>query len=100
MKTKLMLVALLASASLAQAGPPITPAKIKRPLHLSQVTSIFARSEPTTPAQPASAAAPAAGGATGTVSTQTAAPVAASPVSKKVHVRTFLNHPVTAPGPK
>jgi anti-sigma factor RsiW len=83
MKTKLMLAALLASAALAQAGPTMTPAKSKAPLHLSQVKSIFRRSEPSAPVQQAS----------------TGAPIA-SPVSKKVHVKTFLNHPVTAPGPK
>jgi len=108
MKTKLMLAALLAFASLAQAGPPITPAKIKRPLHLSQVTSIFPRAEPTAPApqasvpvqqgsasaQQASAGVPSSAGAA-----STAAPVT-SPVSRKVHLNTFLNHPKTAPGPK
>lgn len=108
MKTKLMLAALLASASMAQAGPPITPAKIKRPLHLSQVTSIFPRSEPKAPApqasvpvqqgsaaaQQASAGVPSSAGATSTV-----APVT-STVSRKVHLNTFLNHPKTAPGPK
>lgn len=101
MKTKLMLAALLASASLAQAGPPMTPAKIKRPLRLSQVTSIFRHSEPSAPVQQAgaptqqtSAGVPSAGGATSTV-----APVPV-PVSKKVHLNTFLNHPKTAPGPK
>lgn len=115
MKMKLMLAAILVSASLVQAGPPITPAKIKRPLHLSQVTSIFRRSEPSVPAQQASvpaqqasapvqqsgaavqqgsAAVPSAG-----IDTGAAAPVAA-PVSRKVHLNTFLNHPKTAPGPK
>ncbi len=94
MKTKLMLTALLAFASLAQAGPPMTPAKIKRPLRLSQVTSIFAPSAPSAPVQPATASVPSAGGATTTV-----APVEA-PVSKKVHLNTFLNHPVGSAGPK
>ena len=94
MKTKLMLAALLASASLTQAGPPMTPAKIKRPLRLSQVTSIFAPSAPSAPVQQASAAVPSAGGATTTV-----VPVEA-PVSKKVHLNTFLNHPVGSAGPK
>ncbi len=116
MKTKLMFAALLASASLVQAGPPITPAKIKRPLHLSQVTSIFRRSEPSVTAQQAgvpaqqasapvqqkssaavqqgSAAVPSAAG-----DTSTAVPVT-SPVSRKVHLNTFRNHPKTAPGPK
>lgn len=87
MKTILTLAALLASASLIQAGPAITPAKVKRPLQISQVKSLFHRSQPSVTS---------AGGATGTASTTTAA---VSPVSKKVHVRTFLNHPVTAPGP-
>ena len=103
MKTTLMLAALLAFASMAQAGPPMTPAKTKAPLHLSQVKSIFHRSEPiasvqqtSVPAQKAAAGVPSAGGAT---STATAEPIT-SPVSKKVHVRTFLNHPITAPGPK
>ena len=115
MTTKLMLAALLAFASLAQAGPPITPAKIKRPLHLSQVTSIFPRSEPTAPAPQASvpvqkgsaavkqASASAQQSAAAVPSTaeatSTAAPVT-SPVSRKVHLNTFLNHPKTAPGPK
>ncbi|MHB1080497.1 MAG: hypothetical protein ACYC67_13920 [Prosthecobacter sp.] len=94
MKTKLMFAALLAFASLAQAGPPMTPAKIKRPLRLSQVTSIFAPSAPSAPVQPVSAGVPSAGSATSTI-----APVEA-PVSKKVHLNTFLNHPKTAPGPK
>ena len=110
MKTKLMLAALLAFASLAQAGPPITPAKIKRPLHLSQVTSIFPRAEPTAPApapqasvpvqkgnaavKQASASAPSSEGANNTAAPET------SPVSRKVHLNTFLNHPKTAPGPK
>ncbi len=108
MKTKLMLAALLAFASLAQAGPPITPAKIKRPLHLSQVTSIFPRSEPKAPAPQASvpvqkgsaavkqatAAVPSTAEATSTAAPET------SPVSRKVHLNTFLNHPKTAPGPK
>ena len=113
MKTKLMFAALLASAALAQAGPPISPAKVKRPLRLSMVTSIFHRSEPSAPvqqtsvpaqkaaapAQKATAGVPSAGGATSTAVPSTAEPIP-SPVSKKVHVRTFLNHPVTAPGPK
>ena len=115
MKTKLMLAALLAFASLAQAGPPITPAKIKRPLHISQVTSIFPRAEPTAPAPQANV--PVQKGSTevkqkgasaqqantvvpSTVeATSTAAPVS-SPVSRKVHLNTFLNHPKTAAGPK
>ncbi len=104
MKTKLMLVALLASASMAQAGPPISPAKVKQPLRLSQVTSIFHRSEPIAPVQPAPspgkhANAGVSSGATSTVTPSAVEPVP-SPVSKKVHVRTFLNHPITAPGPK
>lgn len=94
MKTKLMLASLLAFASLAQAGPPMTPAKIKKPLHISQVTSIFKHHEPSVPAEPASAGVSSAGSAT-----STAAPVEA-PVSKKVHLNTFLNHPKTAAGPK
>ncbi len=105
MKTKLTLAALLASASLTLAGPPITPAKIKRPLHISQVTSIFRPSEPTAPVQHAST-----GGANTAVAprstststtTTTVAPIE-SPVvvSRKVHLNTFLNHPVSAPGPK
>ena len=110
MKTKLMLAALLAFASMAQAGPPMTPAKIKRPLHLSQVTSIFPRSEPVAPVPQASAPVHQAGSSDQKASasvqqvsaaeaTSTAAPITA-PVSKKVHLNTFLNHPKTAPGPK
>jgi|GEM_PF-1032446 len=124
MKTKLMLVALLASASMAQAGPPITPAKIKRPLPFSQITSIFPRSEPTAPVQQASApvqqgsaavhkasasvqqaSAPAQKGSAAVKqvsaesATSTETPIT-SPVSRKVHLNTFLNHPKTAPGPK
>ena len=103
MKTKLMLAALLASASMAQAGPPITPAKIKRPLRLSQVTSIFPRSEPKAPAQQASApvqqGSAAVQQASAGVSASTAAPVTV-PVSKKVHLNTFLNHPTASAGPK
>ncbi|MFC5456223.1 hypothetical protein [Prosthecobacter fluviatilis] len=76
MKTKLMLVVVLASAAVAQATPPITPAKAKAPLHLSQVKGVFHRI-----AQKPSAAPVAANG-------QKVA--AASP---------FLNHPETAPGP-
>ena len=115
MKTKLMLVALLASASMAQAGPPITPAKIKRPLPFSQITSIFPRAEPTAPApqasvpvqkgsaavkqtgasaQQATAGVPSSVEATNTAASET------SPVSRKVHLNTFLNHPKTAAGPK
>lgn len=110
MKTKLMLAALLASASMALAGPPMTPAKIKRPLHLSQITSIFPRSEPKAPAQQASvpvqqgsadvkqASAPVQK-ASAEGATSTAAPVT-TPVSKKVHLNTFLNHPTASAGPK
>lgn len=95
MKTKLMLATMLAYASIAQAGPPISPAKIKKPLHLSQVKSLFRKSEPSAPEPQATACTATAGAAS------TAAPsAAASASSKKVHVRPFLNHPVTAPGPK
>lgn len=102
MKTKLMLAATLASISIAQAGPPITPAKIKKPLHISQVKSIFHHSEPVVPAATAapvqkdSTAAQQAG--SGAVTS--AAEPAPQPVSRKVHLNTFLNHPTSAPGPK
>lgn len=102
MKTNLILAALLASAALVQAGPPITPAKIKKPLHISQVKSIFPHAEPAVPAAPAAPVHKdgattqqvSAGGAT------TAAEPVPQPVSKKVHLNTFLNHPKTSPGPK
>jgi len=96
MKTKLMLAAMLASISIAQAGPPITPAKIKKPLHISQVKSIFHHSEPTAPVQKDSASVQ-QNGAEGAANTTEAA---TKPVSKKVHLNTFPNHPTSAPGPK
>ncbi|MBB5032841.1 hypothetical protein [Prosthecobacter vanneervenii] len=98
MKTTLMVAALLASMSMAQAGPPITPAKIKKPLHLSQVKSIFRQPEPAVPAAPVTTVQKdGATTAAGAVSTTEPAP---QPVSKKVHLNTFLNHPSSAPGPK
>lgn len=96
MKMKLMLAALLASASLAQAGPAISPAKIKRPLRISQIKSIFHHSEPSAPARQASVPVQQAGAGG---NSSTAAPVP-SPVSKKVHLNPFPNHPVGSAGPK
>ena len=76
MKTKLMLVVVLASAAVAQATPPITPAKAKAPLHLSQLKGVFHR----------------------VAQKPSAAPVAAN--AHKVAAATpFPNHPETAPGP-
>lgn len=102
MKTTLMVAALLASMSMAQAGPPITPAKIKKPLHLSQVKSIFRQPEPAVPAAPVTTVQK--DGATAqqasVAGAATAAEPAPQPVSRKVHLNTFLNHPSSAPGPK
>jgi len=98
MKTNLMLIALLASASLVQAGPPITPAKVKRPLHISQIKSIFPHSEPSVPAQSHEGAS-SAGTATSPVVPSAEIPDTGA-ASKKVHLNTFLNHPKTAAGPK
>jgi hypothetical protein len=116
MKMKLMIAAILASASMAHAGPPITPAKIKKPLHLSQVKSIFPHAEPTVPAQKETApvqkesASVKKGSKAGTPAQQASTSVqqadsgtsepTAAPVSRKVHLNTFLNHPSSAPGPK
>lgn len=93
MKTKLMLIALLGSAAIAQAGPPISPAKVKKPLHISQINGIFHHTEPSASAQP---------GSTGEASSGGAAPVdavPAAPAKPRAKLRPFLNHPVTAPGP-
>jgi hypothetical protein len=98
MKTKLMLAALLASAAITQASPPISPAKIKKPLRISQITSIFPQAPPSAPAQPASAGTGGAASSNAGASS-TAAPVAEPKISKRAKARTFLNHPVTAPGP-
>jgi len=98
MKTTLMLAALLTSVSMVQAGPPITPAKVKKPLHISQVKSIFHHSEPAVPAAPAAPVHK--GGASTAAGDASTAEPAPQPVSKKVHLNTFPNHPVTAPGPK
>ncbi|WP_395751563.1 hypothetical protein [Prosthecobacter sp.] len=98
MKTKLMFATLLAFAAIAQAGPPISPAKIKKPLHISQIKSIFPQAPPSAPVQPA----PAGGAATtttGAAASSAAAPVAEPKISKRAKLRTFLNHPITAPGP-
>lgn len=76
MKTKLMLVALLASAAFAQATPAITPAKAKAPLHLGSVKGVFHR----------------------IAQKPSAAPVAPSG-QKVVAAGPFLNHPDSAPGP-
>lgn len=76
MKTKLMLIALLGSAAVAQATPAITPAKVKAPHHISHVKGVFHKI-----AQKSSAA-PVAHGSQNVV--------AAGP---------FLNHPDSAPGP-
>lgn len=123
MKTKLVIAAILASASMAQAGPPMTPAKIKKPLHLSQVKSIFPHAEPSVPAPKESApvskesataqkesASAKKGSKAGTPAQQASTSVqqadsgtsepTAAPVSRKVHLNTFLNHPSSAPGPK
>lgn len=116
MKTKLMLAALLAAASIAQAGPPMTPAKVKnQPLHISQIKGIFSRSQSSAPvpqqgATTAAAAtsnaktaatsnAKAAASAASAAVPSAPAPIVTKPAVKKVHVTTFLNHPVTAPGP-
>lgn len=99
MKTKLMLVSLLASASLVQAGPPITPAKVKRPLHISQIKSIFPHAEPSAPVQKTHEGASSAASATSPVVPSAETPDTGA-ASKKVHLNTFLNHPKTAPGPK
>jgi hypothetical protein len=76
MKTKLMLVALVASATFAQATPAITPAKTKAPLHISNVKGVFHK----------------------IAQKPSAAPVA--PSGQRVAAAgPFLNHPETAPGP-
>jgi hypothetical protein len=76
MKTKLMLVVVLASAAVAQATPPITSAKVKAPLHLSNVKGVFHK----------------------VAQKPGAAPIA--PGAQKVAAAgPFLNHPDTAPGP-
>ena len=76
MKTKLMLIALLASAAVAQATPAITPAKVKAPLHISNVKGVLHKI-----AQKPNAAPVAPGG------------------QKVAAVGPFLNHPDSAPGP-
>ncbi|WP_395746397.1 hypothetical protein [Prosthecobacter sp.] len=98
MKTKLMLAVLLAAASVAQAGPPMTPAKVKKPLRISQIKGIFSRSQPSVPAQQGGTGGAASSG--GAAAPSAPAPEVTNPPVKKTHVRTFLNHPVTAPGPK
>jgi hypothetical protein len=76
MKTKLMFVALVASATFAQATPAITPAKAKAPLHISNVKGVFHK----------------------IAHRPSAAPVA--PGGQKVVANgPFLNHPESAPGP-
>jgi len=76
MKTKLMLVALVASAAVAQATPAITPAKSKAPIHLGSVKGLLHK----------------------IVQKPSAAPVA--PSGQKVAAAgPFLNHQETAPGP-
>ncbi|WP_395738246.1 hypothetical protein [Prosthecobacter sp.] len=102
MKTKLMLASLLAFAAIAQAGPPISPAKIKKPLRISQIKSIFPQAPPSAPAAPAGTAAGGSAttaGSAGTAASSAAAPVAEPKISKRAKARPFLNHPVTAPGP-
>lgn len=77
MKTKLMLVALMASAAFAQATPAITPAKVKAPHRIGHVKGVFHTIAQKPVARPA------------------------VPGDQKVVAATgpFLNHPETAPGP-